>query len=186
MPFEETWNPLATTRLSPNIHLNTAFDIGYGPGNWNAVPVRVFLTPLDGIQATYETLALGFYVNIRRCFADQVGYPEAVPEFTTYVGSAAYGQHLVDFMNTTTAAKGYMDEATIRAIARDETRQEVARLVTALCNDDEELLAKWNALDVTGGLIGYVDRINAGVMYHEDHHPGPAGALVRGDTVKLS
>jgi hypothetical protein len=106
MPFETTFNPLATTRLSANTKLNTAFDVGYGAGNWNSVPVRVYASPEDGIEATYETLMLDFYKDIRRCFADQVGYPDAVGDFATYVGSVAYGERVVAFMNTTDAAKG--------------------------------------------------------------------------------
>ncbi len=99
MPLEQTWNPLATTRLSPATPLNTKFDIGYGAGNWNGVPVRVYLNEIAGETATAETLMLSYYVNVRRCFTDETGYPEAVPELATYVGSVAYGQALVDFMN---------------------------------------------------------------------------------------
>jgi hypothetical protein len=106
MPFDTTFNPLATTRLSDATPLNLGFSEGYGPGNWNGVPVRVYASPESGIEATFETLALGYYDNIRRCFTDQAGYPDAVPEFTTYVGNVSYGQRVVDFMNSTTASKG--------------------------------------------------------------------------------
>jgi hypothetical protein len=99
MPLEKTWNPLATKRLSPDTPLNLTYDNGFGPGNWNSGLVRVYATPEAGIQATYETLALSYYTNIRRSFADQKGYPEAVGEFATWVGSVKYGQELVDFMN---------------------------------------------------------------------------------------
>lgn len=104
MPFERTFNPLATTRLSENTPLNTGFDIGFGPGNWNSVPVRVYCDAEAGIAATVETLSLPFYGNIRRCFADERGSEEAVPEFATYVGSEAYGRELVEFMRSLPAS----------------------------------------------------------------------------------
>lgn len=98
MPYERTFNPLATTRLSTGTPLDTAFDIGFGPGNWNSVPVRVYRDAEAGIAATTETLVLPYYPNIRRCFAAERGYDEAIPEFGTYVGSDAYGRALVGFM----------------------------------------------------------------------------------------
>lgn len=98
MPFERTWNPLATTRLSAATPLNLDYDIGYGPGNWNWVPVRVYASPEAGIAATVETLSLGYYGAIRRCFAEERVYGEAASEFATWAGSDAYGQRMVDFM----------------------------------------------------------------------------------------
>lgn len=107
MPLGETWNPIATTRLSPNTPLNSDYNIGYGPGNWNGVPVRVYRDATAGITATVETLALDYYPNIRRCFMDQAPNPEALPEYTTYIGSVvAYGQSLLDFMARCSASKG--------------------------------------------------------------------------------
>jgi len=91
-------HPLATTRLSPATPLDESFDIGFGPGCWNGVPVRVYRDAEAGIAATVETLSLDYYPNIRRCFADETGYNEAIPEFATYVGSDAYGKDLVAFM----------------------------------------------------------------------------------------
>jgi hypothetical protein len=111
MPFDETFNPLATTRLSDATKLNKGFDIGFGPGNWNGVPVRVYASGPDGVQATFETLSLDFYPNIRRCFTEQKGFAEAVKEFTTYVGSESYGQRVVEFMNTSSAGKGGLSDA---------------------------------------------------------------------------
>ena len=105
MPFDRTFNPLATTRQSPRTALDLTYDNGNGPGNWNSVPVRVYASAADGIQATYETLMLDYYPNVRRCFADQEGYGEAVPELTTYIGSPGYAQSLVLFMQQTTAAR---------------------------------------------------------------------------------
>jgi len=104
MPFERTWNPWATTQPGD---VDTTYDNGYGPGNWNWVPVRVYRTPEAGITATVETILNGYYPNILRCFQDQVGYQEAVgpQDFTSWVGSAAYGQNVVDYMNSTTASK---------------------------------------------------------------------------------
>ncbi len=109
MPLGDTWNPIATTRLSKNTPLNLSWDSGFGPGNWNSVPVRVYATPEAGITATVETLLLDYYTNIRRCLADQTGYQEAVNELATYVGSVAYGQALVNFMNTSNASKQEID-----------------------------------------------------------------------------
>ena len=105
MPFERTWNPWATTQPGD---LDLTYDNGYGPGNWNWVPVRVYRTPEAGIKATVETLTNGYYPNILRCFADQTGYQEAVGprDFTSWVGSASYGQAVVDFMNACTESKG--------------------------------------------------------------------------------
>jgi hypothetical protein len=135
MPFERTFNPLATTRLSANTHLNTSYDEGFGPGNWNSVPVRVYATAADGITATFETLSLDFYPNIRRCFADQRGYVEAVSEFTTYVGSQSYGQRVVEFMNTTTAGKGGPDAmALVRDVVKATYGSE-ERMRTLLANN---------------------------------------------------
>lgn len=109
MPLGDTWNPIATTWLSDNTPLNLTWNVGYGPGNWNSVPVRVYLNPDSGIRATYQTLNLDYYPNVRRCFRDQTGYQEAVNELATYVGSVAYGQQLVNFMNTCTESKGGID-----------------------------------------------------------------------------
>ncbi len=105
MPYERTYNPLATTRLGPSTPLDTSFDIGFGPGNWNAVPVRVYRDAASGVAATVETLGLSYYPNIRRCFADERGYDGAVPEFATYVGGEAYGPVMVKFMRSLPAAK---------------------------------------------------------------------------------
>ncbi len=105
MPFAQTFNPLATTMTGD---LDTTFNQGYGPGNWNSVPVRVYRTAEAGVTATYETLINGYYENILRCLADQKGYEAAVKphDFFSWVGSESYGQRVVDFMNTTDAAKG--------------------------------------------------------------------------------
>ena len=98
MPFEETFNPLASTQSGD---LNLGFDRGYGPGNWNSVPVRAYRTHAAGVAATVETLENGYYPNILRCLRDQVGYYEAVGprDFTSWVGSEDYGRRVVDFMN---------------------------------------------------------------------------------------
>ena len=105
MPLETTWNPLATTRLSDKTPINTAYNIGYGPGNWNRVPVRVYRDPEAGITATVETLALSFYPNIRKCFETQTSWEAALPEFKTYIGSEAYGRAMLDFMAKTPVAQ---------------------------------------------------------------------------------
>lgn len=101
---EETNNFLATTQPGD---LNLAFNKGYGPGNWNSVPVRVYRTAEAGVQATRETLTNGYYPNILRCFRDQIGYNEAVGprDFVSWVGQEDYGRRVVDFMNACTADK---------------------------------------------------------------------------------
>lgn len=97
MPLEQTWNPIATTWFfNGQPALNTSFDIGYGPGNWNSVPVRVYATPEDGIKATVWTLAQDYYPYIRQCLWDETGHDAAINEFVTYVGSRAYGEELVN------------------------------------------------------------------------------------------
>lgn len=105
--FDQAFNPLATTRLSANTALNLNFNNGNGPGNWNDVPVRVYASFEDGVRATVETLQLSYYQWIRKCFEDQTGYQQAVGpnDFTSWVGSAAYGQRVVNFMNTYTGSK---------------------------------------------------------------------------------
>jgi hypothetical protein len=129
--FDNCFNPLATTRTGPNLHYKP-LDLGFGPGNWNNVPVKNYLTFEDGLQATYETLQLSYYQNIRKCFTNQDGYPEAVGpnDFTSWVGSPAYGASVVQFMQTTTASKVMRATATL------------ADIVTAL--GGEQAIADWN------------------------------------------
>lgn len=98
MPYAPTFNPLATTRRSPAAVRNGGYDIGFGPGNWNAVGVGVYRDAAAGVAATAETLKLPYYPNIRRCFAEERAHEEAVAEFATDVGSEAYGAALVAFM----------------------------------------------------------------------------------------
>lgn len=107
VPFTTLWNPLATTRVSSNLKYNLKFDNGNGPGNWNSVPVKVYASAADGVEATVQTLKLDYYPNIRKCFEDQRGYAAAIGprDFTSWVGSEAYGSKVVDFMNQTTAPK---------------------------------------------------------------------------------
>lgn len=81
------WNPLATTSAHAPIKLNPNFNVGHGPGNWNSVPVRVYLTAADGIRATADTIALDWaYPTIRACLRDVAAYPEAKADFRTWVG----------------------------------------------------------------------------------------------------
>lgn len=145
MPFARTFNPLATTRLSANTPLDQAFDIGFGPGTWNSVGVRVYRDVAAGIAATAETLSLPYYPNIRRCFADQAGYDDAITEFRTYVGSDAYGRRVIDYMKALTAAKA----------AGPSLEERVARL---------ERIVAANGVDTAGGsrllgeaALGYAD-----------------------------
>ena len=125
MPLEQTWNPLATTRVSTAAVRNAAYDIGYGPGNWNSVGVGVYRNPAAGIAATAETLQLDYYPTIRRCFADETALDGAVAEFATYAGSDAYGHQVVEFMRRqphapSTAAGTFEEALLLRLFSGDE------------------------------------------------------------------
>ncbi|MFN0093961.1 MAG: hypothetical protein ACKVVT_04185 [Dehalococcoidia bacterium] len=96
MPYDETFNPLATTRMGD---LNLDWDRGSGPGNWNSVPVRVYRTAAAGVRATVETIANGRYPAIIRCFRDQKAYADAEPEFDVWIGpDLKYSRIILDFM----------------------------------------------------------------------------------------
>lgn len=127
MPLEETWNPLATTRVSPAAVRNGGFEIGFGPGNWNSVGVGVYRDEAAGVAATVETLLLDYYPTIRRCFADEVGYDAAVGEFATYVGSVAYGEQLVAFMKaqpkSPLVTETFEERLLLRLFSGDEERE---------------------------------------------------------------
>jgi hypothetical protein len=100
MPYDRTFNPLATTRISPAIALNTSYDIGFGPGNWNHVPVRVYATENDGVQATFETIQLSYYENIRKMLLEQKPNLGIIGpnDFTSWVGpDNPYGQRVYDY-----------------------------------------------------------------------------------------
>jgi hypothetical protein len=159
MPFEQTWNPIATTRVSPAAVRNPNYDIGYGVGNWNSVHVGVYRDAAAGIAATVETLALDYYPNVRRCMADQSGYAEAVAELATYVGSVAYGQALVAFMTSCTADKGgdvadpRVDDI-LRALTGREGTDATARL--AGWNTKDGKPSGWSLLD---GYLGQQSHI---------------------------
>lgn len=88
--FDLAWNPLATTWESPDIPQKA---------QWNSVGVGIYATAEIGIAATVATLKLHYYDNIRRCLTDQCGYQEALPDFNTWIGSIAYGQQVIDYMN---------------------------------------------------------------------------------------
>jgi hypothetical protein len=127
MPLAQTWNPLATTRVSAAAARNTGFDIGFGPGNWNSVQVGVYRDAAAGIAASVETLSLDYYPTIRRCFADETGYDGAVAEFATYVGSEAYGGQLVAFMkaqpHALPAETPFEERLLLRLFSGDEERE---------------------------------------------------------------
>jgi hypothetical protein len=144
--FTQAFNPLATTQ---NGDLNTSFDIGHGPGNWNSVPVRVYRSAEAGVAATVKTLKNGFYPNILRCLADQTGYAEArgPRDFTSWVGSESYGQRVIDFMNSTDASKvpagpaGGGAEAAVVSVTDRLTEADVRRIAR------EEALGVFNNLN---------------------------------------
>lgn len=105
-------NPFATTREDVAASRDLSYDNGNGPGNWNTIKlasggvlhVGVYLTLADGVRATAQTINLSYYPNIRRSFRDQVGYPEVVSDYTSWV-SEPYGQRIYQFMRTTTASR---------------------------------------------------------------------------------
>lgn len=155
MPFERSWNPLATTRQAPELRYSNE-DIGYGPGNWNGVPVKLYATPEDGIEATRQTLMLDYYANIRRAFTDQVGYSEVVGprDFTSWVGSDAYGTRVLTFMRNTPASR----EVTPAAASTSPTDD----ILLALFAGKEQLgtrptmaerlaYAKWRVAEIVAG-----------------------------------
>ena len=182
MPYDRTFNPLATTRLSPNTHLNTSYDNGFGPGNWNSVPVRVYATAADGITATFETLQLAYYPNIRRCFTDQKGYPEAVSEFTTYVGSQSYGQRVVDFMNSSTADKGTPDKVApdVLALVHDVLKATYGSedRMRALLANNAPLEQRMSHMESTDGPIGVLAEKIGEIANHVATLPGLDPALL--------
>lgn len=101
--FTRAHNPLATTWRTDSTPLDLSYDNGFGPGNWNTVPVRVYASPQAGALATALTLQLFWYPHIRKCFEDQRGYQEAVGphDFTSWIGpDVQYGQAIVDYMNS--------------------------------------------------------------------------------------
>lgn len=115
--FTRARNPLATTWRSDDTPLDLTFNNGNGRGNWNSIGVRVYESYDAGVRATVNTLSLHYYPNIRRCFEDQRGYPEAVGprDFTSWIGpDTQYGQAVVDFMNSTTASRGETPMAELR------------------------------------------------------------------------
>lgn len=136
--YAETYNPLATTLPASEVPRSTR-DIGFGPGKWNTANpphgVAIYATPEDGARATVMTLGFSHYVNIRRCFADKKAYPEAVGprDFTSWVGSEAYGKRVVAFMaERFKAAPTGLTEAFMRQIAREEAEWMVGGLFLPL------------------------------------------------------
>lgn len=100
MSYDKTFNPFATTWLSTDVNLNNLYNIGYGPGNWNSVPVRVYASQHDGVKATFNTLQLSYYNNIRKAISEQKINPDIVgpKDFTSWVGSDAYGKAILAHM----------------------------------------------------------------------------------------
>src|SRR3990167_2255419 len=91
MPFESTWNPLATTWYFNGPPLDETYNNGYGAGNWNWVPVRVYRDAEAGIEATVLTLSqTAYYRWIRKSFEDETGYDEAVADLATWSGGGGY------------------------------------------------------------------------------------------------
>jgi hypothetical protein len=82
------FNPLATTQ---DRH-------GVATGSWNSVGVKIFANGNDGAQSTAETITNGYYPAIVKLLEQQnfaVDDPELRKNFTTWVGSDAYGLSLL-------------------------------------------------------------------------------------------
>lgn len=111
--YDLAFNPLATTQPVRTEDYKQE-NRGFGLGNWNSVPVRMYRTPEIGAQATADTMSSDWYYHwVNQCFIDQKGYQEAVGgpgqgnerDFHSWVGSIAYGQDVVNFMNSCTESK---------------------------------------------------------------------------------
>lgn len=83
------YNPLATTRTDDALSYSKE-NKGYGAGNWNSVPVKLYATFEDGVLATYQTLKLPYYPNIRQAMDTQT-HVDCYRDFTSWVGSVHVG-----------------------------------------------------------------------------------------------
>ena len=83
------YNPLATTRTDDALSYSKE-NKGYGAGNWNSVPVKLYATFEDGVLATYQTLKLPYYPNIRQAMDTQT-HVDCYRDFTSWVGSTHMG-----------------------------------------------------------------------------------------------
>ena len=142
--YEQAFNPLATTWYTDDTPLSIK-NIGYGPGNWNSVPVRIYASHETGVLATFKTLSLDYYFNIRNCLKDQTGYVAAISDFKTWVGSEAYGRNMVNFMNNSSASKTDLFDKKISATSSP---------ITEL---NEALMKRF-------AIMGYASRLTLGAL----------------------
>jgi hypothetical protein len=94
-------NPLATTWYFNNYPpLDMSYNQGYGPGNWNWVPVRVYLNYHAGVEATVLTLKQPqYYKKIREMFETERYVEGVASDFSVWSGSG-YSQSLANTMKT--------------------------------------------------------------------------------------
>jgi hypothetical protein len=95
IPFERTWNPLASTRWQPPVRLDTGFNEGHGPGNWDRVPVRVYLTADDGIRATVDSLRGPDCAGIREALLREQALDAALDDLRSWSGRRGYAGELL-------------------------------------------------------------------------------------------
>ena len=143
MPYDKTFNPLATTYLDNSIARRSTIDIGFGPGKWNTAAgngVGIYATENDGVQATFETLKLSYYDNIRKMFLEQKPNLDIVGphDFTSWVGSNEYGKRIYDYALSLPAPS-----VTISSLTAEQ-RAEVMKMVEFFVSSS--FPAYWEAL----------------------------------------
>ena len=157
LPEVGTYNPLATTMLRPDSRTNISFDIGYGPGNWNSIPVRVYADEDAGVDATYQTLKLSYYVNIIRALQEEQVNTQMIgpQDFVSWVGNDVYGlrvyQHMKEFAKPSPAPVEKevgltVDELNQALLIRFTLAQYATRLITVAFGDYEEAIKLHNQL----------------------------------------
>lgn len=152
-PQVGTFNPLATTRFGAGIRTNQGFDIGHGGGNWNSVPVRVYADEDAGVEATYQTIALNYYNNIRRALLSQMVNTEVISDFKTWVGSEAYGKRVYEHMlayeansSTVIVKASPIEEMNEALMKRFAIMRYASNLNAMACGDYDDVIALYNQL----------------------------------------
>lgn len=151
--LSQAFNPLATTQDRHRVAV----------GNWNSVGVKIFSNGNDGAQSTAETITNGFYPAIVRLLNNQefaIGDPELRANFTTWVGSDAYGLQLLTEALAITDSKGTVVTET------DLTLEDVLRVLSKAkmkewLRDGDELLTGYEDLQIRlGNLELLVSQLN--------------------------
>lgn len=143
--LSQAFNPLATTQDRHRVAI----------GNWNSVGVKIFSNGNDGAQSTAETITNGFYPAIVRLLNEQsfvIGDPELRKNFTTWVGSDAYGLQLL------TEAQGITDSKGGVSVEPDLSLEDVMRVLSKAkmkewLRDGDELLTGYEDLQVRVGQL---------------------------------